>query len=48
MVAIVSDDYKVLGSPFQSIPDAAAEKERLSKLSLVLLTISCEIDGLDI
>lgn len=46
MVAIVSDDYKVLGSPFQSIPDAAAEKERLSKLNL--LTKSCEIDGLDI
>ena len=44
-IAIVSDVFKVIGSSFQTL-GAATEKAYLPKLSLVLGTISCEIDDL--
>ena len=44
-VAIVSDVFKVMGSSFQTL-GAATEKAHLSKLCLVLGTISCEMDDL--
>ena len=44
-IAVVSDVFKVMGSSFQTIV-AATEKACLPKLSFVLGTISCEIDGL--
>ena len=44
-IAIVSDVFKVIGSSFQTL-GAVTEKARLPKLSFVLGTVNCEIDGI--